>query len=65
VTTRVDRHIQALRDVLIADHEEYIAEVQSLAERAAARGDVATQRWHLDDVERLKAMPFPWEGRSE
>jgi hypothetical protein len=48
----------------VAEHEEYVAQVDSLAERAAARGDVATQRWHLDDVERLKAMPFPWEART-
>ncbi|MGH8573272.1 MAG: hypothetical protein ACREX8_11955 [Gammaproteobacteria bacterium] len=57
----VDRHIQALRDLLVAEHTEHIAEVQRRADEAAARGDVANQRWHLDDVERLKAMPYPWE----
>jgi len=57
----VDRHIQALRDALVAEHEERIAEVQGLADEAAARGDLESQRWHLDQVERLKAMPYPWE----
>ncbi len=64
MTTRVDRHIQALRDLLVADHEEYMAEVQSLADIAAARGDAVTQRWHLDQIERLRAMPIPSEGRT-
>lgn len=57
----VDRHIQALRDALVAEHEERIAEIQGLADEAVARGDLEDQRWHLDHVERLKAMPYPWE----
>jgi hypothetical protein len=57
----VNRHIQALRDALVAEHEERIAEVQGWADEAAARGDLENQRWHLDHVEQLKAMPYPWE----
>ena len=62
MTTRVERHIQALQDLLVAEHEEYVAEVQGYADEAAARGDLVNQRWHLDHIERLKAMPKPWEG---
>jgi hypothetical protein len=56
---RVDLHIQALRDFLVADHEAWIAEVQGWADKAAANGDVKRQRQHLAHVERLKAMPMP------
>jgi hypothetical protein len=58
---RVDLHIQALRDLLVADHEAWIAEIQGWADEAAAHGDVERQRRHLAHVERLKAMPYPWE----
>jgi hypothetical protein len=58
---RVDRHIQVLRDLLVADHEAWIAEVQGWADEAAADGDVERQRLHLAHVERLKAMPLPGE----
>jgi hypothetical protein len=57
----VDPHMQALRDQLRADHEAWIAEVQQWADDAGAAGDVERQRRHLDHVERLKAMPYPWE----
>ena len=57
----VDRHVQALRDALVAEHEERIAETQGWADEAAERGDLEGQRWYLDRVERLKAMPYPWE----
>jgi len=57
----VDPHIQALRDALVAEHTERIAEVQRWADEAASRGDVEGQRRHLAHVERLKAMPYPWE----
>ncbi len=56
----VDPHIQALRDALMAEHAERIAEVQAWADEAAARGDVGGQRRHLAHVKRLKAMPYPW-----
>ncbi|HEY3261506.1 MAG TPA: hypothetical protein VGJ95_14770 [Pseudonocardiaceae bacterium] len=59
--TTVDPHIQALRDALVAEHTERIAEVQRWADEAAARGDDERQRWHLAHAERLKAMPYPWE----
>ncbi len=59
-----DPHVQALRDALRADHEAWIAEVQQWADDAAATGDIQRQRRHLAHVERLKAMPYPWEHRA-
>ena len=61
----VDPHVQALRDLLVAEHEERIAEVQRWADEAAAAGDTERQRWHLADIERLKAMPYPWEPKQQ
>lgn len=58
----VDPHIQALRDALMAEHEERIAEVQGWADDAASRGDADRQRRHLEHVERLKSMPYPWQN---
>jgi hypothetical protein len=58
----VDPHIQALRDALVAEHTERIAEVQGWADEAAARGDVERQRRHQAHVERLKVMPYPWQN---
>jgi hypothetical protein len=63
MTTTVDPHIQALRSALVAEHEDRIAEIQSWADEAAARGDGEAQRRHLAHVDRLKAMRYPWEGR--
>jgi hypothetical protein len=57
----VDPHVQALEELLRADHEAWIAEVQGWADEAGAAGDVERQHRHLDHVERLKAMPYPWE----
>ena len=59
----LDEHIQALRDLLVAEHEERIAEVQSWADQAAASGDVDRERRHLVHVARLRAMPYPWEKK--
>lgn len=53
-TITVDQHIQVLRDLLRADHEAWIAEVQSWADEAEATGD-------LEHVARLRAMTYPWE----
>jgi hypothetical protein len=55
-----DPHIQALRDALRTEHEEWIAEVQQWADEAGAKGDTVRQRRHLDHVARLKAIPYPW-----
>src|SRR5262245_11643544 len=64
VTIVVDPHVQALRDALVTEHEARIAEIQTAANEAAARGDVEAQRWHLAHIERLKAMHYPWEQRA-
>jgi hypothetical protein len=63
--TEVDRHVQALRDALVAEHEEHIAEIQRRADEAAARGDEWYRRWHQGHLERLKAMRYPWSTTSE
>ena len=57
----VDPQVQALRDLLRADHEAWIAEVQGWADQAAAAGDVERERRHLAHVQRLKEMAYPWE----
>ena len=59
-----DPHLRALQEALQAEHEAWIADVQSWADRAAAAGDVARERRHLEHVARLKAMPYPWEERA-
>ena len=56
-----DRHIQALRDALVAEHQDRIAEVQQWADEAKARGDQDGYQRNVEQVERLKAMSYPWE----
>jgi hypothetical protein len=56
-----DRHIQALHDALVAEHQDRIAEVQQWAEEAKARGDHDGYRRNMEQVERLRAMPYPGE----
>jgi hypothetical protein len=62
MTNAVDPHIQALRDLLVAEHEAHIAEVQRRADDAAARGDEWYRKWHQDDVDRMRAHAYPWEA---
>jgi len=57
----VDAHLRALREAMQAEHEAWIVEIQSWADKAAAAGDTARERRHLEHVARLKAMPYPWE----
>ncbi|UWZ40160.1 hypothetical protein Drose_02420 [Dactylosporangium roseum] len=59
-----DPHIRALREALVAEHESTIAEVQGWADEAGAAGDTDRQRRHLAHVARLKAIPYPWEGKA-
>ena len=56
-----EEHIQALRDLLRAEHERCVGEVQRWADEAGALGDVERQRRHLAHVARLRAIPYPWE----
>jgi hypothetical protein len=62
VTAPVDRHIQALRDALVAEHEDTVARVQARADEAAARGDEWFRRWHQETADDLRAMEYPWEA---
>lgn len=61
MTTTVDPHVQALRDALVAEHEAHIADIQQRADDAAARGDEWFRKLHQDDVDRMRAKPYPWE----
>jgi hypothetical protein len=61
----VDPHIQALREVLVADHEAHIAEVQRRADEAAARGDDRWRDLHQGLADRLRAMAPPFPGEKE
>ena len=62
--TTVDKHVQALRDLLVAENEEYIAEIEQRAAAAGARGDVVNQRMHLAAVARTRTTPYPWKKRQ-
>jgi hypothetical protein len=59
-----EEHIRVLNDLLRTEHEQWIAEVQRWADDAGAAGDLGRQRRHLAHVERLKAIPYPWEVRK-
>ena len=62
----VDRHLQALRDLLVADVEESVAQAQARADEAAARGDEWFRQWHQHEVDWLKAQrPFAWEREEQ
>lgn len=61
VEPQVDPQVRALRELLRADHEAWIAEVQQWNDEAEAAGDVERLRRHRAHVERLKAMPYPWD----
>lgn len=55
-----NEHVAALRALIRTDHEERVAEIQGWADAAAARGDAADVRWHLECLEQLEALPKPW-----
>jgi hypothetical protein len=59
---RVDPHIQALRDALVADHEQRIAEEQRAADEAT---DDWYRKWHQDHAAALRAMRYPWEQATD
>jgi hypothetical protein len=60
--TEINKHVQALRDLLVAENEEFIADIERRAAAAGARGDLVNQRMHLADVARMRATPYPWEA---
>ena len=60
----VDEHIATLHAVMRADHEEYIAQVRTWAERAEAEGRIAAARQHREHLARLEAMETPWQGKA-
>lgn len=54
-------YIATLRVLIRADHEEYVAEIRGWADAGAARGDAGAARRYLERVDRLEALPKPWE----
>ena len=61
--------ILALRDLIRAEHEAWIADERRWADEAEADGDLPRMRRHREVAVRLRAMPYPWEllaspGRS-
>lgn len=63
--TEIDKHVQALRDLLVAENEEYIARIEQRAAAARARGDLVNERMHIEDLARLRTTPYPWEQSPE
>jgi hypothetical protein len=61
-TEHVDRHIQALRDALIAEHEDRINEEQRAADQAI---DDWYRQWHQDHASALRAMHYPWDRTTD
>jgi hypothetical protein len=59
VTT--EEHIQTLRDALKADYATRIAEVEAMAEQAAAEGQ-PTADLLREYAERLRAIPLPGQA---
>jgi hypothetical protein len=57
----LEEHIQALNALTRAEHERFIAVVQSWADEAAAVGDVRRHRRHLAHVAELRAVRLPGE----
>jgi hypothetical protein len=60
--TATDTHVQALRDALVAEHKEHIAEIERRAAEAAERGDEWNHRRNLEHAAQLRAMPYPWQS---
>jgi hypothetical protein len=56
-----DEYIRALDELAKADHDELLARVQGWVDDAAAKGDHDRRRRNLAYLERLKAIPVPWE----
>ena len=58
--TTVDPHVQALRDALVSEHEQHIADIERRAAEAAQRGDEWNHRRNLEHAAQLRAMTYPW-----
>ena len=56
--------IEALDEVIRADHEQFVAEIREQADQAAARGDTVASRRHLARLARIDAIPKPWERKT-
>jgi hypothetical protein len=57
----VNKHIQALRDALLAERADSLADLQEEADQAAARGDEWGRRFYQDFADQVRAIPIPWE----
>jgi hypothetical protein len=59
----VEAHIQELHNFWRSDHEEIVAEIRGWAADAAAAGHHDAERRLLEEIDRLEAIPKPWEPK--
>ncbi|GAB4046771.1 hypothetical protein [Catellatospora paridis] len=55
--------IRAIDEATRAEHERWVAEIQGWADAARERGDEVAVRRYLSQIERLEAIPKPWENQ--
>ena len=58
-----EEHLQALRETLKTEHETRIAEVEAMAEQAAAEGQPTVDLLR-EYAERLRAIPLPGQAAT-
>ncbi|MEV0457879.1 hypothetical protein [Catellatospora methionotrophica] len=56
--------IRAIDEATRAEHERWVAEVQGWVEAARERGDEVALRRYLSQIDRLEAIPKPWENQQ-
>jgi hypothetical protein len=60
-----DPFIRALEDLMVADRDEYLAEVQRRADEARAAGHEAGYRGYQRQLSRLRTHRFSWEKDTD
>ncbi len=61
--TTVEEHGAALFALARHEHEEFLAKVRGWLEQAEAEGRTADIAWNRDLIDRLEAIPKPWEAQ--
>ncbi|BCB84047.1 hypothetical protein [Phytohabitans suffuscus] len=61
----VDRHMKEMRDFLIKDRADTVAQAQREADEARARGDERWSRLWQGRADELTAYRFHWERAEE
>ncbi|MGH3546401.1 MAG: hypothetical protein ACRDPW_10845 [Mycobacteriales bacterium] len=54
-------HIAGLHALMRTEYQDEVAELQGWAQGAKAQGDEVGARWYRERIERLEAIPKPWE----